>query len=298
MTLSQKILAGFLVCTVILIATAIFAIRNNEKYNDTTQWVNHTYEVLQEFDGVQAAAVDAETGTRGFVISGTDNFLEPYVIARTAITEHLNKVKSLTADNAIQQQNIAVLQGQLNIEERYFEDLIDLRRKDFEKAKDIVAAGKGKQLMDDVRKTIVTCKEMENKLLLERKQASAEDGRSFNIVFIALLIVVAVVLISVFIVINTNLRALKKAEQESANNNWLLTGNFELNEKTRGERTETELAQAIITQLCTYLNTQIGAMYLFDNGELKLTGTYAYNFRKQNTTVIKPGEGLVGQAAS
>ncbi len=298
MTLSQKILAGFLICTVILVATAIFAIRNNEKYSDTTQWVNHTYEVLQEFDMVQGAVLDAETGTRGYVIAGNDVFLEPYNAAKSSINEHLSRVRTLTLDNAAQQQNILTLQKQIETNEKYLEELIGLRRKDFEKARELVATGTGKQLMDDIRRTIASCKDMENKLLTERKQASADDARSFNTVFIALLIVIAVVLISVFVVINTNLRALKKAEQEAADRNWILTGNFEMNEKIRGEKTEGEIAQAIINQLCTFLNAQIGAVYLLDNQELKLSGTYAYNFRKQNTKVIQIGEGLVGQAAA
>ncbi len=298
LTLSQKILAGFLVCTIILVATAIFAIRNNEKYSDTTQWVNHTYEVLQEFEQIQASAVDAQTGTRGYVITGNEAFLEPYTAALNSINEHVGRVRELCVDNPAQLQNINKLQKEIDLEDKYFEDLIDLRKKDFDKARVVVSAGTGKQLMDDLRRTILVCQDMENKLLVERKQASAEDARSFNIVFITLLIVIAVVLISVFIVINTNLRALKKAEQEAAERNWILTGNFELNEKLRGEKTESELAQSIITQLCTYLNTQIGAMYLLDNGELNLSGTYAYNFRKQNTNIIKIGEGLVGQAAA
>ena len=298
LTLSQKILAGFLVCTIILVATAIFAVRNNEKYSDTTQWVNHTYEVLQEFEQIQASAVDAQTGTRGYVITGNEAFLEPYTAALNSINEHVSRVRELCVDNPAQLQNINKLQKEIDLEDKYFEDLIDLRKKDFDKARVVVSAGTGKQLMDDLRRTILVCQDMENKLLIERKQASAEDARSFNVVFITLLIVIAVVLISVFIVINTNLRALKKAEQEAADRNWILTGNFELNEKLRGEKTESELAQSIITQLCTYLNTQIGAMYLLDNGELNLSGTYAYNFRKQNTNVIQVGEGLVGQAAA
>jgi CheY-like chemotaxis protein/CHASE3 domain sensor protein/putative methionine-R-sulfoxide reductase with GAF domain len=298
MTLSQKILSGFVVCTIILVATAIFAIRSSNKFIDTTQWVNHTHEVLAEFDQLLSGTVDEETGARGYIITGNDAFLEPYNVARNSVREHLDKVRSMTIDNPAQSKNIDALQKQIKLSENHLEELIALRKRDFDKAKELVSTGKGKQLQDETRRIIANCKTLENKLLVTRRQANEDDSNSFNIVFITLLIVIAIVLISVFLVINTNLRALNKAEQESADRNWILTGNFELNEKIRGEKTETELAQSIINQLCTYLNTQIGAIYLFDNGQLSLAGSYAYNFRKQNTSTIKPGEGLVGQAAA
>src|SRR5580658_5221412 len=75
---NNKSCTGFIVSAVILVATAIFAIRNNEKFIDTTQWVNHTHEVLQEFDQILTRTVDAETGVRGYVVTGNEVFLDPY----------------------------------------------------------------------------------------------------------------------------------------------------------------------------------------------------------------------------
>ena len=95
MTLSQKILAGFIICTIILIGVAVFSFRNNEKFIESNEWVNHTHEVLYEFDQVLMGCVDAETGSRGFVITGNEWFLEPYTNAKIKIVEHLDKVKNL-----------------------------------------------------------------------------------------------------------------------------------------------------------------------------------------------------------
>jgi len=297
MTLNQKILTGFIACTIVLAGVAVFSFRNSEKFIDTNQWVNHTHEVLYEFDQVLAATVDAETGTRGFVITGDEAFLEPYQSAKSRLRDHLEKVKSLTLDNPVQQKNIDALQKQVEIVLKAREDLTDLRKKDFEKAKEIILSGKEKQLQDEIRRMVANCKSIEDKLLEERSKSSEEDAKNFNLIFIILLFVIAVVLISVYFIINTNLRALKKAEEESANKNWLLSGSFELNDKTRGERIETELAQAVIDQLCTYMKAQIGVIYLFENGQLSLAGSYAFHYRKQNASNIKLGEGLVGQAA-
>ncbi|MDB5255906.1 MAG: response regulator [Chitinophagaceae bacterium] len=297
MTLGRKILIGFISCTVILIAVAIFSFRNSEKFIETNQWVNHTHEVLYEFDQVLTVTVDAETGTRGFIITGNDSFLKPYENSKERITEHLDKVQALTEDNPTQQKNIESLRKLTDQLTRHLDECINLRKIDFEKARALTVSGKGKQIEDEIRRLISKCKATETALLEERKQSSEEDARNFTTIFMLLLLVIAVLLICVYIIIITNLNALKKAEQESANINWLLSGNFELNEKTRGEWEERALAQTIVDQICNYLKAQIGVVYLFDNGVLQQAGSYAFHFRKHNNVTIQLGEGLVGQAA-
>jgi CheY-like chemotaxis protein/methyl-accepting chemotaxis protein len=91
-----------------------------------------------------------------------------------------------------------------------------------------------------------------------------------------------------------NLQTLSK---ENGIRTWLLTGGSELNDVMRGEKNITALAQDVITHVSKYLKAQVGAIYLQENGRLELTGSYAYHHRKDNTNLIKPGEGLVGQAA-
>jgi CheY-like chemotaxis protein/signal transduction histidine kinase len=90
---------------------------------------------------------------------------------------------------------------------------------------------------------------------------------------------------------------LQKLSKENENRTWLLTGNSELNDKVRGEKEVHELAQQVISQLSTYLDARIGAIYLAENGRLTLAGSYAFHHRKENANHIELGQGLVGQAA-
>ncbi len=297
MSLSQKIFTGFIACAIILAGVAIFSFRNSAKFVETNQWVNHTHEVLFEFEQTLAATVDAETGIRGYVITGNEVFLEPYNGSTERLSDHIDKLQKLTVDNITQQKNIEILKNQVSEILQYQSNLRDIRKKDFEQAREIVASGEGKKLQDAIRKTIADAIQIENDLLKARRAASEADTNNFNLIFSILLLIIGAVLIGVYFIISINLQALKKAEHESANKNWLLSGNFELNEKTRGERGAGEVAKAVIDQLCTYLKAQIGVIYLFENGLLTLAGSYAFHSRKQNANVIKLGEGLVGQAA-
>jgi CheY-like chemotaxis protein/CHASE3 domain sensor protein/putative methionine-R-sulfoxide reductase with GAF domain len=297
MSLGQKILAGFIACSIVLVTVAVFSFRNSEKLVETNNWVNHTYEVVNEFEQVATWVSEIETGSRGFVIAGDERFLEPYYKGLKNLPASLNRVQTLTEDNPAQQKNIQDLRKAIDDALKFRERLVELRRKSAEEAIALVVQGNGRLLNDKIREIIVVCKAQERALLEERKQSSEDDTKSFNILFVVLLIVISIVLFSVYIIIMTNLRALKKAENESNDKNWLLSGNFELNETTRGEREASELAQAVITQLCNYLKAHVGVLYLYENGILNLSGSYAFSIRKQNASTVKVGEGLVGQAA-
>nr|ABD75783.1 putative signal transduction histidine kinase [uncultured bacterium] len=100
----------------------------------------------------------------------------------------------------------------------------------------------------------------------------------------------------------TNLQtAREKIENSMAEveqQNWLKTGQAELNDTMRGEQNVAALAQNIITYLANFLQAQIGTIYLTNEEKvLHLVGSYAYTTRKGNRNEFKFGEGLVGQAA-
>ncbi len=90
---------------------------------------------------------------------------------------------------------------------------------------------------------------------------------------------------------------LTRAEIEKQN--WLKTGQTELNNMMRGEQDIETLSKNTISYLAKYLNAQIGAFYIADDKEnvLRLFGSYAYQKPKNLSKEFKFGEGLVGQAA-
>ncbi|CAI2718629.1 hybrid sensor histidine kinase/response regulator [Nitrospina watsonii] len=80
--------------------------------------------------------------------------------------------------------------------------------------------------------------------------------------------------------------------------NWLSSSLSNLYERMRrGEQDLNSLAQNTISYLAETLNAQVGAIYLKQDDEFKLTGTYAFSKRKSISSAYKMGEGLIGQAA-
>jgi PAS domain S-box-containing protein len=90
---------------------------------------------------------------------------------------------------------------------------------------------------------------------------------------------------------------LAKTTAYNTEQNWLKTGQTELNENMRGEQSLSTLTQNILNCLANYINAQVGVFFLTDGEQFKLISSYAYKQRSHNTNALKLGEGLIGQAA-
>ncbi|MFV8361050.1 response regulator [Flavobacterium sp. LS1P3] len=299
MTLGRKIVIGFIACAVVLLGVAIFSFKNTKKFVASNTLVNVSNQVLYEFEQILMSSVDAETGVRGYVITGDDNFLKPFTTANIKAIEKLEKVKKLTKDNPNQQNNIEELEKQLKMRFDNLNTCITLRKDNYEKVRAFIASGEGKEIQDEIRKIVDESQELERTLLAQRIQDSADDAIKFNIVFAVLLLVIVMILIVVYTIVTTNLKALKSSESETASKNWLLTGNSALNEKLIGDQSIEQLANNMISFLCTYLKANIGAVYLFNENEnaLLLRGKFAFSSGKDTSVNFKLNEGLIGQSA-
>jgi CheY-like chemotaxis protein/CHASE3 domain sensor protein/putative methionine-R-sulfoxide reductase with GAF domain len=296
MSLSRRILLGFAVCTFILVAVAIFSFRNSERFVRASQMVAHTHEVMYEFDLILASTLDAESAARGYIITGDRDHLQNHRSATLSAAQHLDKVAELTRDNPVQQENIAKLRPQLDLRRKNLDEAVSRRSQDLTDASSFISKGEGKMIQEEIRRIIANARNIELKLLDERKIISETDASNFTIVFISLLVVIGVTLLIVYWIIISNLKALRKAEAETAVKNWILTGNLQLNEKIRGDTLTNSIAQSAIEQLCSYINAQVGALYISNNGRLELTGAYALPAETPGTLIV--GEGLPGQAAA
>ena len=70
-------------------------------------WVRHTFDVIAATKNLDIAVRDAETGNRGFLLTGEDAFLAPYQAAVERIPALEAALRRLTADNPVQQDRLA-----------------------------------------------------------------------------------------------------------------------------------------------------------------------------------------------
>lgn len=85
---------------------------------------------------------------------------------------------------------------------------------------------------------------------------------------------------------------------ESESQNWLKTGQTELNEIMRDEQDLLSLCNNVIIYIARYLNIQTGSIYIrMDDETFKFHGGYAYTKGEDFLDIIKLGQGVIGQAA-
>ena len=78
MKLRALLLSGYSLLFILLIIIGAISYRGLDSLVSTANWVTHTHEVIGEARLIEKTLVDMETGQRGFLITGTENFLEPY----------------------------------------------------------------------------------------------------------------------------------------------------------------------------------------------------------------------------
>ena len=152
--------------------------KNSKIIRDTKKWVEHTHNVIEAAMTVEAAAVDMETGMRGFLLAGKEEFLEPYNNGSERFNLLVDSLKNTVSDNPAQVKLLSEIKSNIHAwKSNITEKGIALRRNSATKLEDIssmVAEGKGKQYFDKFRDQIATFVNRERELLISRKKASLE----------------------------------------------------------------------------------------------------------------------------
>ena len=177
-TFDKGVLVGVGLVVALLVGNAGLAYRNTRQLLEDAGWVAHTQEVLDLSSDVLRTLVDAETGQRGFLLTGKENFLEPYHQALARLDGQVRALKDKTQDNPRQQARIEELEGLSAERLALLKQGIDLRRKNAEEAQAFVATGQGKEKMDAIRRLIATMEAEEHDLLRDRERQSAVAYRA------------------------------------------------------------------------------------------------------------------------
>ena len=168
---------------VALVADAVLSLHNIREVATSVQWVSHTNEVLSRLEAVLSTLKDAETGQRGYLLTGEPAYLEPYRDAVDRLPRQIADLRQLTLDNPAQTVR-ALRLDQLASEQlailRRGLDLFTLepdRARALATARQTVLSGQGKQVMDAIRGEVDQMQRVEWDLLGERGAISRASAR-------------------------------------------------------------------------------------------------------------------------
>jgi PAS domain S-box-containing protein len=213
-SIENKTAAGLSLVGLILLIVAVLSYRNGSGFIETSQWVSHTHEVLAEIEATASAVTDAETGVRGYVMTGQESYLEPYQTAASGTRDHVDRLRWLTRDNPRQQRRILMLEETFAERLDLLKQSIDLRRqKGFEAAQRVLlGGGAGKKQMDEVRNTVVEMKREEEELLTRRVSDFQSSTRRAALTFSLVIFLEFALLGLVYYVVQRDVTERKRAQ--------------------------------------------------------------------------------------
>jgi len=171
--LNKRLFAGFGLIVLLLIGSAVVSYLNTQQLHEDSQWVTHTHEVISSLQELLTAAVNAETGQRGYIITGEKKYLEPYESALMVIHDHLDDLQRLTTDNVRQEDRLTDIRS--SVENRLALLQKNIARRDeegFASAQEGILSDQGKKAMDLLRGQIDDMTQEELSLLYLRSQTS------------------------------------------------------------------------------------------------------------------------------
>lgn len=220
----ERILIIFFLITIVgVVALGIVNFRANRSYFESTEWVEHTSDVIVQSTKLLSTLQDM--GVRGYITTGDSSLLEPYNNAASTFMLRFDSLQAQTRDNKAQLNRIYALKN-LAIERAFISkkyiDLFDSNKID---PPAIKAFGKeSKANMDKIRSSIADIVSEEQQLLNLRKKANEQSRHNFNTSVALIFSEIALLLIVTFISFVLYLYRRNKYEEKILKLNTELAG--------------------------------------------------------------------------
>jgi methyl-accepting chemotaxis protein len=180
-TIGQQIAVGFGISLLMVLLLGVSSFRSTKAMLRTSYEVDEAHASLVDLEQFLSSLKDAESGQRGYVITGQEALLAPYTAAVTVVQKELDDLTALISDSPTQRQRLDKLKPELDAKLAEMRDVIELRRREGpEAAARLVAEGRGKRSMDAIRAIIAEMITEEQHALRERAQEAEGTSRSLT----------------------------------------------------------------------------------------------------------------------
>ena len=119
---------GLVLSLIIFLTINAVSYWNTKRHIESRENVEKTLVIIHEYENLISMIKDAETGQRGFIITGDWTFLEPYYNGVTAVHQSMKLLKELTPIDAQAYQKLDAIEGMIEKRFAQFHKTISLRR--------------------------------------------------------------------------------------------------------------------------------------------------------------------------
>ena len=186
---TYKTLAWFVAAVLLVSLGVVLTLLTFRQIEEAAGVRKHTFAVITDASRFLSALTEAETDQRGYLLTGDESFLEPYLAQRASLNGRLQNLRNLTLLPAAQKYLDAVApltEAKLAV----MSQTIELRRQQgMPAALALVRGGQGKSLMDSIRNEMLGFIATEENLLAQREaEFQSQMRRMFSLIVAASLL--------------------------------------------------------------------------------------------------------------
>ncbi|TCK73837.1 sensor histidine kinase [Acidipila rosea] len=196
---TRSLITVLLILAIIVVSmNAGLALRSIQVLGQTEAMVVHTWQVIGSIGRVLGSMRDMDAGERGYLLTGDQAYLEPYTHAASILPQQIATLKSLTADNPLEQQRVAQMQVLVSRRIAFLQAGIEARQRNLsDNARLLEGQGTGKAEMDQVVALTDKMQATEQQLLTQRlvSSSAARQRARFTAILASFIDLVLIVLL-------------------------------------------------------------------------------------------------------
>lgn len=232
LTLKHKIDLAFAVLLAIFIFLAYFTYNRAQSVRQHRAIVSHTSNINGVLEKILSSTIDIETGSRGYTITGDENYLQVYNQGHRNLNVWLDSLHSMNQTNEELAISLDTLQRLIESKKANSAKTILLRKEEgMESAAENIRKGRGKEIMDSIRNSIQRYQNESVRLLSINLEEAERSVKSRNVNFLLFTVVTFIIVIFAYVTIRKNTRVLLLDKMIQANLlNELAIQNTQLND--------------------------------------------------------------------
>jgi signal transduction histidine kinase/DNA-binding response OmpR family regulator/CHASE3 domain sensor protein len=211
-SLNRNLVIGFGFSLLILLGSSVASFFSIQNLLISSQWVNHTYEVISKLNDVVSPISEAEDAQRGYLITNDPVFLEPFHGSFEESITALDHVKTLTSDNPAQQLQCDRLHDLIN--KRFGRMEIVIKSKQNASPIDPKQLTSGKEYMDSIISIVNYLDNSERGLLTARTKNFESFARLTPAIIILSSIIAVLIAVFFYRRVRTDINLRLKLQRE------------------------------------------------------------------------------------
>ncbi|NEU76287.1 GAF domain-containing protein [Hassallia byssoidea VB512170] len=208
----KSIAGAFGLASAILIVIGVVSYQQTKFFIETNNQIRKSEEKITKLSELLSQIKDAETGQRGYILTGDSAYLQPYKAALAKID--IAELNNLTADNSIQQSQIDTLKPLIAAKLNELKKTIDLRQNQgFDAALQVVRTNQGNNIMNNIRDIIRDMENEEKKRLDQQLKVAKYSGEKTIFTLAIAICVTCLILAGIYYLIYREITQRKLTEE-------------------------------------------------------------------------------------